>query len=153
MMKKNVDRISTRSIASGEIKEQQSLLDTAERKLAKMGQHIERIRVKILELRRQAVDARRQHKEQGTTKTKRALTSVLKKLDAALEQRDMTLSDSRELKLVVREQRAVCRSLERKEEARQKAVAVFLKEWERSYDREVRMKAKNIRKRNRMGGM
>lgn len=153
MIDKNVDRTSTRSIASGEIKEQQSLLDKAERKLAKMGQQIERIRENILELRRQSVEARRQHKEQGTPRTKRALTSVLKKLDGAVEQRDKALSDCRELKLVVREQRALCRSLERKEKARQKAVAAFLKEWDRRYDREVSMKEKNIHKRKRMGRM
>jgi hypothetical protein len=37
-----------------------------------------------------------------------------------------------------------------KEEAKQKAVAKFLKEWERNYDREICMKEKYIRQRKRL---
>ena len=60
------------------------------------------------------------------------------------------MSDYRELKLLVRDQRSLYSSLVKKEEARQKAVARFLKEWELRYDRETRMKEKNIRKRGRL---
>ena len=67
-----------------------------------------------------------------------------------MQQRDSVLSDYRELKLLVRDQRSLYRSLVRKEEARQKAVARFLKEWERRYDRETRMKEKNVRNRGRL---
>ncbi|KPJ79762.1 MAG: hypothetical protein AMJ58_10845 [Gammaproteobacteria bacterium SG8_30] len=60
------------------------------------------------------------------------------------------LSEYRELQLIVRDQRTLVDSLEKKEAARQKAVARFLKEWERNYDREMRMKEKTLRKRRRL---
>jgi hypothetical protein len=72
-------------------------------------------------------------------------------VDNAVQQRDRVLSDYREMKLMVRDQRTLCRSLEKKEEAKQKAVARFLKEWERRYDQEIRIKEKTVRKRERLG--
>ena len=54
---------------------------------------------------------------------------------------------------MVRDQRTLCRGMEKKEEARQKAVARFLKEWEREYDQGIRMKEKTVRKRERLDKM
>lgn len=78
------------------------------------------------------------------------MTTASDKLDNARQQRDKMLSEYRELQLIVRDQRTLVDSLEKKEAARQKAVARFLKEWERNYDREMRMKEKTLRKRRRL---
>ena len=101
-------------------------------------------------MRQRLAEARKLHRDRDTAQTKRAVMSLTKKLDSALQQRDSVLFDHRELKLLVRDQRSLYRSLVKKEEARQKAVARFLKEWERRYDREIRMQEKNIRKRGRL---
>ena len=59
------------------------------------------------------------------------------------------LVDYRELKQIVRDQRTICRHLGKKEEARQKAVAKFIREWEQNYDRALRLKARNVNQRRR----
>ena len=150
LMRNNVEKISTRSVTSDELDKQLAQLQSAERKLERMEQGIVRVREKIAGLRQQMTERRSLQKEQGTAQAKRALAAVIKKLESAVQQRHDMLSDYREQKLMVRDQRALCRSLEKKEEARQKAVARFLKEWERRYDREIRMQEKNIRKRGRL---
>jgi hypothetical protein len=149
-MQKNVENISTKSIPTDEIREQRAALKAAERKLAMKGQVLDGVRERISALRQQSLEKRRQHNEQGTATTKRALSTVLKRLESAVDQHDRQRSEYRELKQLVRDQQAVCRSLEKKENARQKAVAAFLKEWERRYDRNVRIREKNIRKRKRL---
>jgi hypothetical protein len=150
LMRMNVEKISTKSVSLDEINQQRAVLDGAERKLTRMGQGIEKIREKIAMLRQQVADARSLDRERDTAQTRRALLSVTSKLDGALQLRDTMLSQFREIKLIVRDQRAVCRNLEKKEEAKQKAVARFLKEWERRYDREARMKEKNVQQRKRL---
>jgi cell division septum initiation protein DivIVA len=151
LLQHNVTRLSTQSVASDELHEQGAVLEAVEHKLVRMEQGRVKIREKIAGLRQQLAEARNLHKELGTAQTKRALMKLTKHLDSAVQKRDSILSDYRELKLLVRDQRALCKSLLRKEEARQKAVARFLEEWERRYDRETRMKEKNIRKRERLG--
>lgn len=150
LMRNNVEKISTRSVVSDELDKQRALLQSAERKLERMEQGIEKIREKITGLRQQLAERRSLQQERGTAQTKRALAAVIKKLESAVQQRHGLLSDCREQKLMVRDQRILCRSLEKKEEARQKAVARFLKEWERDYDREIRLKEKAVRKRGRL---
>jgi len=150
-MRNNVNRLSTQSVASDELREQGAELDAVQHKLARMEQGKVKVHEKIAGLRQQLAEARSLHKEQGTAQTKRTLMRLTKNLDSAIQQRDSIQSDCRELKLLVRDQRALYRSLIKKEEARQKAVARFLEEWERRYDRETRMKAKNVRKRERLG--
>ena len=149
-MRDNVQKISTKSVTSDELRAQRAMLNTAERKLKRMEQGLELIREKITGLRQQLADARSLHRDRATTKTKRVLATMTRKLDDAVQQRNRMSSDYREFKLVVRDQRALCKSMEKKEEARQKAVARFLKEWERRYDREIRMKEKNVRQRKRL---
>jgi hypothetical protein len=150
LMRNNLERISTGSVTSEELDKQRVNLRSAERKLERMGQRAERVREKIAVLRQQLAERRSLQKERGTAQTKRALAAVMKKLDSAVQQRHGLLSEYREQKLMVRDQRALCRSLEKKEEAMQKAVARFLKQWERDYDREIRLKEKAVRKRERL---
>ena len=150
LMRNNVDKISTRSVASDELDKQRLQLRSAERNLEQVSQSIEKIREAIAALRQQLAERRSQQNVLGTAQTKRALAAVIKKLESAVQKRHGLLSAHREQKQMVRDQRALCRSMEKKEEARQKAVAGFLKEWERSYDREIRMKEKTIRKRDRL---
>jgi len=150
-MRNNLERISTQSVTPNELDEQWKELQAVERKLARMEQGRLKVREKIAGLRQQLAGARGLHREQGTPQTKRALASLTKKLDSALQLRDSISSDYRELKMLVRDQRALYKGLVKKEEARQKAVARFLKEWERRYDREIRMQEKTVRKRERLG--
>jgi len=151
LMRNNLERISTRSVTPSELDEQRAVLESVERKLARMEQGRLKVREKIAGLRQQLAEARSLHRERDTPQTKRALASLTKKLDSALQLRDSMSPDYRELKMLVRDQRALYRGLVKKEEARQKAVARFLKEWERRYDREIRMKEKTVRKRERLG--
>ena len=150
-MRNNLERISTQSVTPNELDEQWKVLQAVERKLARLEQGRLKLREKIPELRQQLAGARSQHREQGTPQTKRALASLTKKLDSALQLRDSMSADYRELKMLVRDQRALYKGLVKKEEARQKAVARFLKDWERRYDREIRMQEKTVRKRERLG--
>lgn len=150
LRRKNVEKIATESITSDEINAQRAELTAAERKLARMDQGVVKIREKVARLRQQLADARHQDRQRDTAQTGRAVTTARDKLDNARQQRDKLLSEHRELKLIVRDQRTLVDSLEKKEAARQKAVARFLKEWERNYDREMRMKEKTLRKRRRL---
>jgi hypothetical protein len=146
----NLEKIATLNVTSDELGEQRKVLEAAERKLTRMEQRRVKLLEKIAGLRQRLAEARNLHRDRDTAQTQRALMSLTKKLDSATQQRDSLLSDYREQKLLVRDQRSLYRSLVKKDEARQKAVAGFLKEWERRYDRETRMKKKNIRKRGRL---
>jgi paraquat-inducible protein B len=53
----------------------------------------------------------------------------------------------REARRILREQQQLVRALERKERARERAVAAFLKKWEREYDLDMQRKKKNIKLR------
>jgi hypothetical protein len=150
LMRNNVEKISTRSVASDELDKQRALLQSAERRLVLMERGIKKVGEKITGLRQQLAERRSLQKEHGTAQTKRALAAAVNKLESAVQQRHGLLSDYREQKLTVRDQRALYMSMEKKEEARQKAVARFLKEWEREYDRDIRLKEKTVRKRERL---
>jgi hypothetical protein len=149
-MRRNVETISTRSVASGEIEAQQSELAAAMRKLARMNQRMVLIRGKIAGLRQELADARSRQRRRDTPETRQAVKVATNRLAAANQRRERIASDYRDLKPIVREQRALYRKLEKKEEAKQKAVAKFLREWERNYDREIRIKEKNVRQRKRL---
>lgn len=150
LKRNNLEKIAALSVTPDELGEQRAVLEAAERKLTRLEQRRVKLLEKIAGMRQRLAEARKLHRDRDTAQTKRAVMSLTKKLDSALQQRDSVLSDYRELKLLVRDQRSLYRSLMKKEEARQKAVARFLKEWERRYDREIRMQEKNIRKRGRL---
>lgn len=56
---------------------------------------------------------------------------------------------AREKRQLAREEKQLAREAERKERARERAVAAFLKKWEREYDLEMQRKKKNIKLRRR----
>jgi hypothetical protein len=142
-------RVARNTVASEEFVQQRKALVAAERKLTALQRRITRAREKVAVLSDDLAARRAERQRQQSTATGRALSAATKKLETALGQRDSLLAEYREMKQLVRGQRALCRKLERKEEARQKAVAKFLKEWERNYDREIRMKEQNIERRRR----
>lgn len=88
----------------------------------------------------------------------RAKGSNLKRLsDAVLTARQRKMESTvirkeaaarlREAKKLLREQRQLAKEAEQKERAKQRAVAAFLKKWERDYDMEMKRKKKNIKLR------
>jgi predicted nucleic acid-binding Zn-ribbon protein len=146
---RNVKKIATSSVASAEIDDQRRKLITAERKLGRLDIALAEGREQIDAARERLAAVREACRTGKTAQMQRALNAAKKKLEVARRRRDKTLSAYREFKLVVRDQRSLLKSLEKKEIARQKAVAVFLKEWEREYDKKIRMKSKEIEKRKR----
>jgi len=95
-------------------------------------------------------DLRGQEKVKETKQIRRRLEVANNRLSNLRQRRDSMLPEYRELKLMVRDQRALLKALEKKEIARQAAVARFLKEWERDYDRKMRRKQKNARIRKKI---
>ena len=150
LMRENVRSISTKSVSSDEIETQRKALAAAQRKLDSMAHRILLIRERIAVLRAELAEAKKLHRDSGSRKTERAVMAAVNKVDTAIRRRNKVLENYREMKQIVRNQGALCKTLEKKEEAKQKAVAKFLKEWERNYDREVRMKEKNVRQRKRL---
>jgi hypothetical protein len=148
-MGKNVKSISTKSVSPDELEKQRAALAVAERKLTRIRQRIVQIRDRITVLRQELTEARTQRRRGDTPETVRTVTAAINKVDTAIRQRDKMLVDYRELKQIVREQQALCKTLKKKEETKQKAVAKFLEEWERNYDREIRLKEKNVRQRKK----
>jgi len=55
----------------------------------------------------------------------------------------------KEARKLLREQEQVTREAERKERARERALAAFLRKWERQYDAEMKRKKQNIRLRKK----
>jgi len=53
----------------------------------------------------------------------------------------------REARRILREQQQLAKAVERKERARERAVAAFVKRWEREYDLDMQRKKKNIKLR------
>ena len=114
-MRNNLEKIATLSVTSDELVEQQAVLEAAERNLTRMEQRRVKILEKIAGLRQRLAEARNLHWDQGTAQTKRALMSLTKRLDSAMQQRESVLFDYREQKLLVRDQRSLYRSLVKKE--------------------------------------
>jgi len=150
LKRRNVDKITTKSVTLDEIGAQQKELSAAERILKQTGNRVIKSKEKVtLEIQRLA-DARNQYRSRNTKQTQRVFNTAATRLQKARQERDKLISEYRELKLIVRDQRNMLRSLEKKETAKQEAVASFLKEWERNYDRKMRMKQKTIRKRKHL---
>lgn len=150
LKRKNIEKITTSSVASDEITAQQKELATAERELKHVGNSVLKIKDKVILLRQQLLDARDQYRSKNTKRTQRVLTNADDRLQDIRQELDSKQSEYRELTLIVRDQRSLIKSLEKKEAAKQKAVARFLKEWERDYDRNMRMKRETVQKRRRI---
>jgi len=150
LKRRNLEKITTNSTATDAIAAQQKELAVAERKLGQADRRLSKVREKMDLARDQAADARKQHASRDTGHTRRALNTAITKLQNIRQDLEQLLSETRELKLIVRGQRNLVKSLEKKEAAKQKAVARFLKDWERDYDRKMRMKEKTLEKRKRL---
>lgn len=149
LKRNNIEKITTSSVASDEISAQQKELAIAERKLKQVGNSVLKMKDKVELVRQQLIDSRNQYRSTNTKQALRAITNANNRLQKIRQDLDGKRSEYRELKLVVRDQRSLIKSLEKKEAAKQKAVARFLKEWERDYDRNMRMKQKTVQKRTR----
>ena len=143
----NVEKLTTSSVASEELVTQQQELVKVERALKRMDQRVEKVKETVARARGRLAEMREKDRAQGTSQTKRAVATARDRLEQAREKRDSLLSDYREMKLMVRDQRLLVRGLEKKEVAKQEAVARFLRQWERDYDRKMRMKARTVHKR------
>jgi hypothetical protein len=149
LKRKNIENIRKNSVASDEINAQQKELAIAERKLKQVANSVLKMKDKMELVRQQLIDVRHQHSSKNTKQTQRALTNAKDRLQKLREDLERKRSDYREMRLVVRDQRSLVKGLEKKEIAKQKAVARFLKEWERDYERNMRMKQKTVHKRRR----
>jgi len=149
LKRNNIEKITTSSVASDEINAQQKELAIAERKLKQVGNSVLKMKEKVELVRQQLIDSRNEYRSINTKQALRAITNANNRLLKIRQDLDGKRSEYRELKLVVRDQRSLIKSLEKKEAAKQKAVARFLKEWERDYDRNMRMKQKTVQKRTR----
>ena len=81
---------------------------------------------------------------------KRHLEALLRARQRARESaalRKETAMQLREARKLLREQRQLSKEIERKNKARKRAVAAFLKKWDRQYDLEMKRKKKNIKLR------
>lgn len=149
LLRKNVEKLSTTSVKEDTLRAQQDELKKAETRLSRIEQRVLRHQTKMRDLRTLLSEKRLRHKQKNTPQTKRACETVANKLKLAIRQRNETVSDFREIKQIVRDQRTMCKKLEKKEAAKQKAVAQFLKKWERDYDREIKLREKKAKQRRR----
>lgn len=76
-----------------------------------------------------------------------AVISARQRKKEATELRVEASTRLREAKKLLREQKQLVKEAEQKERAKERAVAVFLKKWEREYDLEMRRKKQNIKLR------
>ena len=150
LKRKNLKKISESSVDSDEIRLQQRELSAAGNRLERIEQKIAKAREQVDQTRKRLAELRSNAGERNTARNKRAIDTAKNKLTSQRQHRDKLLSEYRELKLVVRDQRALVKSLKKKEAARQAAVARFLRDWERNYDRKMRMKEKNVRIRRKI---
>ena len=93
--------------------------------------------------------AKTRSKSSNSNRTADALLAAKQRVDEATRLRKESAARLREMKKLVREETQLAREAERKARARDRAVAAFLKKWEREYDLEMRRKQKNIELRRR----
>lgn len=149
LLSENVKNISTTSVEEGALRAQLDELKKAETKLSQAEQRVFRHQAKVQNLRTLLSETRLRHKQKNTPQTKRACETVANKLKLAIQQRNELVSEFRDIKQIARDQRGMCKKLEKKEAAKQKAVAQFLKKWERDYDREIKLREKKAKQRRR----
>ena len=150
LKRRNIENITANSVASDEIETQRKELAAAEHRLQRMKQRILATKDRVAKARQQLYDLRNQTKVEDTKKNRRRRDTFKNRLGRLRQQRDIMLAEHRELNLMVRDQRALLKALEKKEVARQAAVARFLEEWERDYDRKMRRKKKNAQIRKNL---
>ena len=150
LKQRNIDNIATSSVTSREIDAQRKELVAAERNLSRMEQKLLVLKDQVDQSILRQKDLRGQYKVKKTKQIRHRLEVANNRLSDLRQRRDNMFPGYRELKLMVLDQRALLKALEKKEIARQAAVARFLKEWERDYDRKMRRKQKNARIRKKI---
>jgi ABC-type transporter Mla subunit MlaD len=149
LLRGNIEKLSKPSVRVNTLRAQKDELKKAETALVRKEQRVFRLQVKVRDLRAQLNETKLRHKNKNTAQSKRACETAANKLKTAIQHRKEAVSQYRDMKQVVRDQRATYRKLERKEAAKQKAVAQFLKKWEREYDREISLREKKAKQRRR----
>ncbi len=73
-----------------------------------------------------------------------AVLTARQKANESSRLRKEAVANLREARAMLREQKQLARESARKERARERAVAAFVKKWDREYDLEMRRKKQNI---------
>lgn len=94
--------------------------------------------------------AKAKTRQANTAAAKQTEHAARKRLQAASKQRQKAAARHKEASMLLHEQEQLAKELERKERAKKKAVAAFIKKWEREYDRDVARKKQNIELRKKM---
>ena len=149
LLRGNIEKLSKPSVRSDTLDAQKTELKKAESALSRKEQRVFILQEKVRDLRALSSQAKLRHKESNTTQSKKAAETAARKLRVGIQQRNEAVSQFRDMKQVVRDQRVMYKKLQRKEAAKQKAVAQFLKQWEREYDREIRLREKKAKQRRR----
>lgn len=149
LLHENVKKLSNASVKEDALRVSLSELKKGEARLSRAEQRVAKCEARVQEQKTLLGEARLRHKREDSSQTRRACESATKKLALANKQYKESVSGCRDIKQIVRDHRAVYKKLEKKEAAKQKAVAQFLKKWERDYDRKTRILEKNASQRER----
>lgn len=149
LLHENVEKLSNASVKEDALRVSLSELKKGEARLSRAEQRVAKCEARVQDQKMLVSDARLRHKGEDSSQARRACESAVKKLALANQQYKESVSGFRDIKQIVRDHRAVYKKLEKKEAAKQKAVAQFLKKWERDYDRKTKMLEKNASQRER----
>ena len=125
LLRENVEATSTASVSAETLRVQQTTLSKAEAKLQRMEQRVIQCRDQVRQLRVVLAKARSRYKEKKTPQLKRSCNSAMKKFKTAIDRRNETVSKFPELKLLVRDQRATYKKLERERNGQGKDGCAF----------------------------
>ncbi|MFQ5545570.1 MAG: hypothetical protein ACE5FE_06305, partial [Acidiferrobacterales bacterium] len=79
----------------------------------------------------------------GATATKK-INTARRRLALAKTEHRAAAGRYKEARMLLREQKLLARAAEQKERAKQKAIAEFVRKWEREYDRKRAIATKNV---------
>ncbi len=82
--------------------------------------------------------------------SRKTVSAARVRVQKATAQRSEAAARHREAKLLLQEQGQLAKSLERKQRAREKAVADFIKKWDKDYDKSTERKRSNIAARKKI---
>ncbi len=82
--------------------------------------------------------------------SRKAVSAALERVSEASAQRSEAAANHREAKTLQQDQARLAKSLERKQRAREKAVAAFIKKWDKDYDQTTAFKRNNIAARKKI---
>lgn len=82
--------------------------------------------------------------------SRKAVSAARERVRNAALQRSEAAARHREAKTLLKDQAQLAKSLERKQRAREKAVAAFIKQWDKDYDKTTALKRNNIAARKKI---